>query len=275
MTPPPDLFAVGDVQGCAGALERLLGELGGAPRIWFAGDLVNRGPDSLAALQRARTLPGAVTVLGNHDLHLLAAAAGRRAPGKGDTLGPILQSPQRDEIIDWLRSRPLAHTGHGHLLVHAAVDPAWDLETTLALSAEVEAVLQGPHWGDFMGVMYGDGPPRWQDDLSGDERLRAIVNVMTRLRFMHPDGRYAMKPKGGPDDAPAGLVPWFDMPDRRIAAQACVVFGHWSALGLMVREDAIALDTGCVWGGSLSAVRLADRRVFQVACPRVRDPGQN
>lgn len=271
---PSDIHAVGDLQGCADALEQLLGRIGPEPRLWFAGDLVNRGPDSLAALQRVRAL-GAVAVLGNHDLHLLAAAAGARKPDPRDTLRPILRSPERDAILHWLRHRPLAHAGHGHLLVHAGVEPAWDLEATLACAREVETVLQGPHWGDFMRTMYGNAPDRWDDRLTGDDRLRAIVNTLTRLRMMHPDGRHAFSAKGAPDDEPDTLRPWFDMPGRAIRGQACVIFGHWSTLGLMMRDDVIALDTGCVWGGRLTAVRLADRTVFQVACPRARSPGRD
>ncbi|MEZ5659086.1 MAG: symmetrical bis(5'-nucleosyl)-tetraphosphatase [Burkholderiaceae bacterium] len=264
---PESIHAIGDVQGCDAALTDLLSRLPAGSQPWFAGDLVNRGPGSLAVLERIRAMPEAVSVLGNHDLHLLAAAAGARRPGRGDTLDPVLSSPDRGAIIDWLRHRPMAHAAHGHLLVHAGVDPAWDLDTTLGLAAEVERVLRGPHWGDFMTVMYGDGPPRWSDALSGDERLRAIVNVLTRLRFMRTDGRYEMKPKGGPRDAPPETLPWFDMPGRRIRGQACVIFGHWSTLGLLLRDDVIALDTGCVWGGRLSAIRLADRQLTQVACP--------
>ncbi|MEZ5653638.1 MAG: symmetrical bis(5'-nucleosyl)-tetraphosphatase [Burkholderiaceae bacterium] len=267
------VHAIGDIQGCDGALAELLGRLPVDARLWFAGDLVNRGPESLAALRRIRALPGAVTVLGNHDLHLLATTVGARKISRGDTLDPILTSPERAAIVDWLRSRPIAHAAHGHLLVHAGVDPAWDLDTTLALADEVETVLRGPYWGDFMHAMSGDGPERWSDALSGDERLRAIVNVLTRLRFVHADGRYAMKPKGGLERTPAGMRAWFDMPGRRILGQACVVFGHWSTLGLLLRDDVIALDTGCVWGGSLSAVRLADRRVTQVDCPGHASPG--
>jgi bis(5'-nucleosyl)-tetraphosphatase (symmetrical) len=270
-------LAIGDLQGCDGALRQLLADSGAEASdepLWFAGDLVNRGPDSLRALRRVRALGARATVvLGNHDLHLLAAAAGARAPRRDDTLGPILAAPDRDALIDWLRRRPLAHRDGDRLMVHAGVFPQWTAEQAVALSDEVSRVLSGPDWGDFLHAMYGNRPDRWEDALSGDDRLRAIVNGLTRIRFVHPDGRMDFDVKEGAAAAPPGLLPWFDAPGRRTAGSVTVVFGHWSTLGLLLRPDLVALDTGCVWGGALTAVRLEDRAVVQVRCAQARAPG--
>lgn len=270
-------LAIGDLQGCTEPLARLLAETAGdasTERLWFAGDLVNRGPDSLGALRRVRAFGDRATVvLGNHDLHLLAVAAGARRPQRDDTLGPILEAPDRTALLDWLRTRPLAHFAGGTLLVHAGVWPQWTAERTVELAAEVSAVLAGPDWADFLHMMYGNRPERWDDTLTGDNRLRAIVNGLTRIRFVTPDGRMDFTVKEGASAAPDGLLPWFDVPGRRTAGTP-VVFGHWSTLGLLSRPDLLALDTGCVWGGCLTAVRLEDRTVFQVACPQARAPGR-
>ncbi|MFZ4759768.1 MAG: symmetrical bis(5'-nucleosyl)-tetraphosphatase [Burkholderiaceae bacterium] len=267
-------IAIGDLQGCDTPLAELLAacDTDRCAPLWFAGDLVNRGPDSLGALRRVRALgERATVVLGNHDLHLLAAVSGARRTRRGDTLDAVLAAPERDALVDWLRTRPLAHLEDGHLLVHAGVYPQWSAEQTVALGAEVSAVLRGPHWADFLTVMYGDTPDRWDDALTGDDRLRAIVNGLTRMRFVSPDGRMDFSVKEGAGSAPPGLVPWFDAPARR-TADTVIVFGHWSTLGLVLRPDLIALDTGCVWGGSLTAVRLRDRATFQVRCRRAADP---
>jgi len=270
------VYAIGDVQGCQQQLDLLLNQIENAtpqPTLWFAGDLVNRGPRSLETLRQVRALgDAAVSVLGNHDLHLLAIAAGIRKPGRKDSLTPILNAPDRDELLDWLRHQPLAHLENDHLLVHAGVLPQWTAQQAVELSREVERVLQGPDWVDFLRDMYGDTPVTWSDDLTGVERLRCIVNGMTRLRFCSRDGEMEFKVKEGLDKTPPGFMPWFDVPDRRTAEQT-VVFGHWSTLGLIVRDHLIALDTGCVWGGRLTAVRLEDRAVFQVECPGFRTPG--
>ena len=268
-------IAIGDLQGCHRPLRQLLDRL--APTdsepLWFCGDLVNRGPDSLGALRSVIALGDrAVTVLGNHDLHLLATVAGSRKPRRGDTLLPILDAPDRRELVDWLRARPLAHLHGDYLLVHAGVAPEWDALQAIELAREVETVLRGPHWGDFMSVMYGNEPDRWDDSLSGDERLRAIVNVLTRMRLLDADGRLDLSSTDRPDDAPAGYRAWFDVPGRRTFGKT-VVFGHWSTLGLVVRPNLVALDTGCVWGGCLSAMRLETRQLFQVQCPRSASPG--
>lgn len=271
------VLAIGDLQGCCDSLTRLLSNYernNPAPRrLWLCGDLVNRGPQSLATLRWAyRNRQRLVTVLGNHDLHLLAASCGARAPGKGDTIAEILAAPDRDELLDWLRARPLAHLEHGHLLVHAGVLPGWSAAMTLALAAEVQVVLRGPDWRDFMSKMYGDRPDRWDDGLAGVSRLRVIVNALTRMRFCSADGRMEFDSKQAASVAPAGYMPWFEVPGRATTAQT-VVFGHWSTLGLLERPNLLGLDTGCVWGGALTAVRLSDRARFQESCPRAAKPG--
>jgi bis(5'-nucleosyl)-tetraphosphatase (symmetrical) len=269
-------LAIGDLQGCDDALQRLLAHLPpGEGPLWFCGDLVNRGPDSLGALRRVRAMgPDAVSVLGNHDLHLLAVASGARRPQRADTLEAILAATDRDACIDWLRTRPLAHRQGEVLLVHAGLWPQWDADDAMHCAAEVERVLRSPDWGDFLRTMYGDRPDRWDDALSGDDRLRAIVNAFTRMRYLSPDGRMDFATKEGPGAHPEGLLPWFEAPGRR-SAPTTVVFGHWSTLGLLVRPNLIGLDTGCVWGGALTAIRLEDRRTFSVDCPQARAPGAN
>jgi len=268
-------LAIGDLQGCNDPLERLLHLCGNAEndRLWFAGDLVNRGPDSLAVLRRVAAMGDrAVAVLGNHDLHLLAAAAHVRSTRPNDTIDSVLTAPDRDELIDWLRHRPLAHFADGHLLVHAGVFPQWSACEALSLADEVERVLRGPDWVDFLRVMFGNHPDYWKDSLSGDDRLRAIVNAFTRIRYVDRQGRMDFFVKEGAGTAPPGMVPWFDAPARR-TEQVVVVFGHWSTLGLVLRPNLVSLDTGCVWGGALTAVRLEDRRVYQVRCPQAGVPG--
>lgn len=261
-------LAFGDLQGCRRPLDRLMALIDANDHepLWFCGDLVNRGPDSLGALRTVCRLGSrARVVLGNHDLHLLAAVAGVRAPRTGDTLNPILKAPDRDALIQWLRTRPLAVREGDFLMIHAGLQPEWHADEVRDLAREVETVLAGPHWQDFLGVMYGNSPDRWSDDLRGDDRLRCIINVLTRTRYLHPDGRMDFKCTEPPDKAPAGLIPWFDHPERRSAGTP-IVFGHWSSLGLQLRPDILALDTGCVWGGSLTAIRLETREVFQQSC---------
>lgn len=264
------VYAIGDVQGCFQPLQALVRRIECETpdaRYWLAGDLVNRGPQSLETLRFVRSLgERAVTVLGNHDLHFLAVAAGVRKQQAMDSLDAVLQAPDCRELIDWLRTRPLAHYEKGHLLVHAGVLPQWSAGQALSLAKEVETVLRGENWADFMAEIYGNRPDRWQDSLSGADRLRCIVSGLTRLRFCSEEGRMDFKAKGELSDAPAGMVPWFDAGTRRTAGADTVVFGHWSALGLLLRPDLIGLDTGCVWGRELTAVRLADRAVFQVDC---------
>ena len=277
MTSPtsiPRPLAIGDLQGCNARLGALLhrADPDNSRPLWFAGDLVNRGPHSLAALRRLRALGDRATVvLGNHDLHLLASATGVRKTHRSDTLDDIMLADDRPALLDWVRTRPLAHLADGHLLVHAGVFPQWTPEETMALAAEVQAVLSGPDWVDFLRVMYGNTPTRWHNSLSGDDRLRTIVNGLTRMRFIDAEGGMDFAVKEGADAAPPGLTPWFDVPGRR-TAEVTVIFGHWSTLGLLMRPNLLGLDTGCVWGGSLTAVSLHDREVFQVKCHRERDP---
>ncbi len=273
-------YAIGDLQGCADALERLLSLLGfdeRHDRLWLVGDLVNRGPESLRTLRRVKALgPAASVVLGNHDLHLLALAAGVKRAGSADTLSEILDAPDAVELIDWLRRRPLAHSakveGESFLMVHAGVLPQWSVEDALSRAAEVETVLSGQDWRVFMADLYGDQPNRWDNALEGHDRLRLIVNSFTRLRFCSAEGVLDLKTKEGAEHAPLGYLPWFDIPKRR-ADGSTILFGHWSTLGLVNRPRLIGLDTGCVWGGALTAIRLENRALAQVACPQYRAPG--
>ncbi len=271
-------YLIGDLQGCRGAFDRLLQQIDFSPsrdHLVALGDLVNRGPQSLATLQRLRELGNAATcLLGNHDLHLLAVAYGARKEKKGDTLSDILGSKQCDGWIEWLRQSRMAHQLHGWLLVHAGVVPQWDAATTLALAGEIETVLRGPDLGEFLEQMYGNEPALWNDALQGHVRWRFIINVLTRIRFCTPEGVLDYKAKEGRDGAPPGHVPWFDVPLRRSAGTP-IAFGHWSTLGLINRPDLLSLDTGCVWGGALSAARIdgGRREVVQVRCDEVVKPG--
>ena len=269
-------YAVGDLQGCAGQLNELLDQVGridADPRWFFVGDLVNRGPRSLDTLRLIRNMGDrAECVLGNHDLHLLAVANGIRKSGRYDTIDEILHAPDREELLDWLRQRPLARLIDGHLMVHAGLLPQWSATQAVALAQEVETALRGPDWIEFLRQMYGNTPDRWNDALAGIERLRCIVNALTRIRFCTPDGRMELKSKEAAGNALDGHLPWFDLP-LRSSADVTVVFGHWSARGLTLRANLIGLDSGCVWGGKLSAVRLADRALFQVDCPQFKQPG--
>lgn len=270
-------YALGDIQGCQPQLQQLLAMIGRETPdagLLFAGDLVNRGPASLEALRQVKALGDrAVSVLGNHDLHLLAVACGIRPMKAGDSIQPILDAPDRDALIDWVRHRPMAYAiGKGMLMVHAGVLPQWDMEKTLVLAHEVETVLRGPDWKDFLAEMYGNSPDKWDDALTGSARLRCIVNGLTRLRFCTADGQMEFASKMGTETAPEGYMPWFEVPDRKTRHDT-VVFGHWSTLGLLLRDNLVALDTGCVWGGKLTAVRLDDRALFQVDCPGFLEPG--
>jgi len=260
-------YAIGDIQGCHAELCELLALIGFSARddrLWLVGDLVNRGPGSLAVLRDVSALgAAAVCVLGNHDLHLLTVAAGHRKPHRGDTIDDILAAPDRDELLAWLARQPLVHVEDQRLLVHAGVLPSWTPATALMLSREVTAALDGPGARDFLGALYGDEPRTWRDDLAGMDRLRAIVNVCTRLRFCTDEGTMEFREKRSAEHAPAGFVPWFAHPSRR-TAHVHVVCGHWSTLELMLRPNVSMLDSGCVWGGTLTALRLDDGRVYQV-----------
>lgn len=262
-------IAIGDVQGCYDQLMRLLERARFDERrdtLWFVGDLVNRGPQSLETLRFVKGLGAhAVTLLGNHDLNLLAVAAGIRKPHRGDTNEPILAAPDREELLTWLRHRNMMHAGGGYAMVHAGLLPQWSINQALVLAREVEAVLRAPDHRVFLKAMYGNEPARWRDDLAGHDRLRIIVNAMTRMRLAAADGTLELDYKLGLDRAPAGYFPWYDVPGRASRGTP-VLFGHWAALGLLMREDAVCLDSGCVWGRALSALRLEDRRLFQLEC---------
>ena len=262
-------YAIGDVQGCYAELRDLLREIAfdeRADQLWFVGDLVNRGPGSLETLRFVKALgERAITVLGNHDLHLVALAYGYGRERHDDTLESVLAAPDRNELIDWLRTLPLLHASDTHVMVHAGLLPQWSVAKSLALAGEVHVALRGPRHRDFLAQLYGSQPDRWCEDLRGADRLRVIVNAMTRMRFCTPEGRMDFHSKGDESEAPPGFVPWFDAPHRR-SREATVVCGHWSALGLKLRPDLIALDAGCVWGGQLTAIRLHDRRLFQIPC---------
>jgi bis(5'-nucleosyl)-tetraphosphatase (symmetrical) len=253
-------WAIGDVQGCADELAELITRIDFKPdrdQLWFVGDLVNRGPDSLRVLRWVRSLEdNAVCVLGNHDLHLLAVAWVGAKLRKNDTLSAILDAPDRDSLIEWLTERPLAHFAPEpkDLMVHAGVVPQWSVAETLAIGAEVQqALCTDPR--RLLSAMYGDEPDCWRPSLKGLARLRFAVNVLTRMRFCTPDGRIDLKQKGKPDSAPAPWIPWFKAP-RRAGGNERIIFGHWSALGFYRTEQFVGLDTGCVWGGSLTALNL-------------------
>ncbi len=262
-------YAIGDVQGCFEELQALLDLLGfdrRSDRLWFVGDLVNRGPASLAALRFVRDLgESTVSVLGNHDLHLLAVAHGLVKAREDDTLKEVLAAPDRDELLDWLRRLPMIHVDGSYVLVHAGLLPQWNAGTAKALAGEVEAELRGGRYREFLAQLYGSRPDRWSDDLQGIDRLRVIVNAMTRMRFCTPKGVMEFHTKGERAKAPAGYLPWFEVPGRKSARQT-VICGHWSALGLHIAPNLLVLDSGCVWGGKLTAVRLEDRRLYEVPC---------
>ncbi len=263
------IYAVGDVQGCYAELARLLEDTRfdpAADKLWLVGDLVNRGPDSLEVLRFVKSLgDSAITVLGNHDLHLLAVAEGVAELHRTDTLDEILKAPDREELLHWLRNQRLLHAQDGYVLVHAGLLPQWSVTQAESLAREVEAALREGDYATFLKRMYGNSPHTWDDSLTGDKRLRVIVNAFTRMRICTKEGEMEFKFKGEVGNIPAGYQPWFDVPNRA-SRKATVIFGHWSALGLLHRKNVIALDTGCLWGGPMSAIRLDDRHLFQAAC---------
>jgi bis(5'-nucleosyl)-tetraphosphatase (symmetrical) len=270
-------YAIGDLQGCLDPLQALLHQIGfdaAHDTLWFVGDLVNRGSQSLEVLRFVKGLgDAAVIVLGNHDLHLLAVAEGFGRAHKGDTLDAILAAPDRDELLHWLRHRRLAWREDGFLLIHAGLLPQWTTDDALRHAAEAEAALQGDTYREFFAQMYGNEPRVWSETLTGIERLRMIVNGFTRLRYCYADGEMDFHHKGSPGSQPSDRLPWFDVAGRR-SVDATVIIGHWSTLGLVNRPDLIALDTGCLWGGQLTAMRLPDRRVFAVPCVAQQMPGR-
>ncbi len=281
------MYLIGDVQGCDSALEQLTLQIDFSPSrdtLCLLGDLVNRGPDSAAVLRRLMGYgASARCLLGNHDLHLLAVSHGVRRPGKKDTLTGLLQAHDAPALLLWLHHQKLAlleTIGRTRLLMlHAGVLPGWTADRTLALAAEVETALQGPDAAGFFQQMYGNGPTQWDDALQGADRLRVIVNALTRMRYCTPQGSMEFAHSGGLDKAPEGYVPWFDAPGRQTAGDV-VAFGHWSTLGWLNRPDAWALDSGCVWGGCLSALRVAadaagglETELIQVRCAQAQEPG--
>lgn len=271
-------YLIGDIQGCCDALDRGLTEVGFSPsrdRLLALGDLVNRGPQSLRVLRRMQAMgDAAVCLLGNHDLHLLAVAHGARRPHRNDTFGAILDSPQRDAWLEWVRNRRLAADFSGWLCVHAGVVPEWTAKEVLELAAQTEAMLRGPGLPEFLHAMYSNEPRRWEASLGDADRPRFVINTLTRIRFCSANGTLEFDTKDGPASAPPGYLPWFEHPHRRTAGTP-MAFGHWSTLGLIDRPDLLAIDTGCVWGGALTLVRVdgGRREVVQVACEQARRPG--
>jgi bis(5'-nucleosyl)-tetraphosphatase (symmetrical) len=262
-------YAIGDVQGCNDALQRLVRHIQFDPasdRLWFVGDLVNRGPDSLSVLRYVKNLQDrAVVVLGNHDLFLLAVAEGLTTVRPEDTLQALLNAPDRDELLAWLRHQRLFYREGPFALVHAGLLPQWSLEEAGKLAHEVEAGLRGPLYRDILHALHPSKHLQWSSDLTGPTRLATIIKVLTRLRACSPDGRMESSFSGPPERIPAGYFPWFKISDRR-HADATIVFGHWAALGLHCDAHLLAIDSGCVWGRQLTAVRLEDRTIFQVQC---------
>ncbi len=274
------VWAIGDVQGCYAEFEQLLDAIGFDPKhdtLCLTGDLVNRGPRSLDTLRQVMALgKQAITVLGNHDLHLLAIAGGHQPLREHDTLQAILTAPDRDELLDWLRHRPLLHhdAALGYTLIHAGLPPQWNLAQAQACAREVETVLRDVAAPAFLAAMYGNEPARWDPALAGMARLRFTVNCLTRLRYCRATGEVEFRHKGPPGSQPEGLVPWFAAPGRRSAGQR-IVFGHWSTLGAVDPAHRVfPLDTGCVWGGNLTALRLdSEPRYVRIPCPGAQTPG--
>ncbi len=265
-------YAIGDIQGCFEPLVALLDSFGfdaDRDRLWLVGDLVNRGPASLQTLRFIRQLgERAVCVLGNHDLHLIAVAAGCAKLRKDDTLQDVLDAPDREELIDWLRHRQLMHRLDAYAMVHAGLLPDWSIEAALGLAGEVEQALRAPHYRKLLENMYGNDPDHWDPTLSGFARLRVIVNAMTRMRFCDRNGRMDLQGKG--TEPAKGYLRWYE---TRPKEARTLVFGHWSQLGLVREPAVVGLDSGCVWGGGLSAFRLEDRTLYQVPCPGYQKAG--
>lgn len=267
------IYAIGDIQGCADSLRQLLDRIGFDPaqdRLWLTGDLVNRGPDSLAVLRFIKSLGDrVVTVLGNHDLHLLAAWLGHVRPKSSDTIQQVLEAPDVDELMHWLRMQPLLHhdPALGYLMTHAGIAPGWDLATAKRCAAEVETALRGPDYSAFLREIYGNEPDLWSESLTGTDRLRYITNALTRMRCCDSDGRLLLNYKGTLENRPAGHIPWFAVPNRRYDGPT-IICGHWSALGFRDADGVLAIDTGCLWGGQLTAVRLdGPRQRTSINCP--------
>ncbi len=273
------VYAIGDLQGCLDQLQALLERLAFDPvrdRLWFAGDLVSRGPKSLETLRYVRALgDAAVVVLGNHDLNLLAVSEGRGRNHSKDRIEPVLAAPDREDLLHWLRHRPLLHydAQMGYAMVHAGLAPQWKLEDAVACAREVESCLQSADYRDLLANMYGSQPDKWRPELSGWDRLRFGINCFTRLRYCAADGRLELSAKDAPGAHPPELYPWFQAPGRSNAGTP-IVFGHWSTLGVYIGDNVFGLDSGCVWGGHLSALRLdASLELTHVDCPAQLTPG--
>lgn len=254
------IYAIGDIQGCAPSLKALVKKIPKQSKMIFLGDLVNRGPDSLGALRYLKQLQEEKRIeciLGNHDLHLLAVDAGIRKTKGLDTVQPILDAPDRAELINWLRHRPMALSNGKVITVHAGVMPQWDLQQTIDCAQEVEKALRKKSYKDFLANMYGNTPNKWSNSLKGYERLRVITNALTRIRFCTPAGMMEFESKEGFEDGPKGYIPWFKTPKRK-TQDTLIYFGHWSTLGLLQHGNVIGLDTGCVWGGKLTAMEIPE-----------------
>lgn len=254
------IYAVGDIQGCAPSLKSLIKKIPAKSKMIFLGDLVNRGPDSLGTLRLLKQLQEEQRIeciLGNHDLHLLAVDAGIRKTKGLDTVQTILDAPDRAELMNWLRHRPMALSNGKILTVHAGVLPQWDMGQTIECAQEVEKALRKKNYKEFLGNMYGNTPNKWSNSLKGYERLRVITNALTRIRFCTPSGTMEFESKEGFESGPKGYIPWFKVPKRK-TQEALIYFGHWSTLGLLREKNVIGLDTGCVWGGKLTAMEIAE-----------------
>lgn len=269
-------YAIGDIQGCYDTLLCLLEQAAfdhTRDSLWVAGDMVNRGPNSLDTLRFLKNLGDRATiVLGNHDLHLLAIAHGIKRPNRHDSIMDILNAPDRDELLEWLRQQPLLYFNpeQQYVLVHAGLAPQWDIDQALALAREVETALKGPDFKDYLYHMYGDEPDCWNENITGWPRLRLITNYLTRMRLCNSDGVLELTHHKGIQDAPPGFSPWFAHKNRK-THQLKILFGHWAALeGESNENHVFALDTGCVWGGRLTMMRLEDHQVFSCDCePRM------
>lgn len=262
-------YAIGDVQGCFSSLQKLIDRIHFDPvkdTLWFVGDLVNRGPNSLAVLRFVKDLgSSAVTVLGNHDLHLLAVSEGCASLRREDTLQEILAAPDRDDLLWWIRRRHLLYRERNLVMVHAGLLPQWTVDQASSLAQEVEETLRGDDFRSFLRDLYKSDIRRWSDNLTGMERLIAITQAFTRLRVCSSNGHMALCFTGPPDQAPPGFLPWFQVPDRK-STDATIICGHWAALGLHIRPYLLALDSGCIWGRQLTAIRLEDREIVQISC---------
>lgn len=268
-------YAIGDIQGCHDELQRLLAHIdfqANKDRLWLVGDLVNRGPDSLKVLRFIRSLgESAITVLGNHDLHTLAVANGHLQYHRNDNIDDVLNADDRDELVDWLRHQPLLHHDAelNFTMIHAGLAPQWDLATAQACAHEIEQVLQSDKYIEFLDRMYGNKPDQWDENLHGWDRLRFITNCFSRLRYCDASGKLSLEEKGKPGSQPEGLMPWFEVPNRKSAAIR-IVFGHWSTLGSVESEHVFPIDTGCLWGDHLTALRLEDCQKFTINCPQIK-----